>query len=163
MGRLDGKVAAVTGGASGIGEATVRLMVEEGARVSFADRDIARGTAITEEINGGGGEVLFVEADLRREADAKNFIERTVEEFGLLHVLVNNAAIRLYQNVVEASEESWDAILGVNVKGYAFCAKYAIPVLRDTGNGSIVNVASIAGKEGNPNAAAYSASKAGVP
>jgi len=162
MGRLDGKVAAVTGGASGIGEATVRLMVEEGARVSFSDRDVARGTAIAEEINGGGGEVLFVEADLRREADAKNFVERTVEQFGQLHILVNNAAIRLYQNVVEASEESWDAILGVNVKGYAFCSKYAIPFLRDTGNGNIVNVASNNAVIAGDNTVQYDTTKAAV-
>jgi NAD(P)-dependent dehydrogenase (short-subunit alcohol dehydrogenase family) len=162
MGRLDGKVAAVSGGASGIGEATVRLMVEEGARVCFADRDVAGGTAIAGEINGRGGEVLFVEADLRREADARNFIERTVEQFGQLHILVNNAAIRLYQNVVEASEESWDAILGVNVKGYAFCAKYAIPVLRDTGNGSIVNVASNNAVIAGDNTVQYDTTKAAV-
>ena len=79
MGRLDGKVAAVTGGASGIGEATVRLFVEEGARVSFADRDGARGKGIAEEIKASGGEVLFVETHVEREAEAMAFIRRTVE------------------------------------------------------------------------------------
>ena len=108
MGRLDGKVAAVSGGASGIGEATVRLMVEEGARVCFADRDVAGGTAIAGEIKGRGGEVLFVEAYLRREADDRNFIERTVEQFGQLHILVNNAGEGV--NIAPTSELSDEGI-----------------------------------------------------
>lgn len=136
MGRLDGKVAALTGGASGIGEATVRLFVEEGARVAFADRDGALGTRLAEEIRAGGGDVLFVEAQMQREAEAKAFIARTVEHFGQLNILVNNVAIRLYQPVPEASEESWDTILGINVKSYAFCAKAAIPALRAVGASS---------------------------
>ena len=162
MGRLDGKVAAVTGGASGIGEATVRRFVEEGARVAFADRDGARGTDIAEQIKASGEEVLFVEAHMEREAEAMAFIRRTVEHFGQLNILVNNAAIRLYQNVTEASEESWDTIWGVNVKGYAFCAKAAIPVLRRTGNGSIVNIASNSAVIASYNAVPYDTTKAAV-
>ena len=142
MSRLAGKVAAITGGASGIGEATVRRFVEEGACVAFADRDGDRGAGIAEEINATGGDVLFVQANMEREAEDKAFIERAVSHFGQLDILVNNVAIRLYQTVVEASEESWDTIWGVNVKSYAFCAKAAIPVLRASGNGSIVNIAS---------------------
>ena len=120
MGRLDGKVAAITGGASGIGEATARRFVDEGARVAFADRDGARGSDIAEQIKASGRNVLFVVAHIEREAEASAFIERTVDHFGQLDILVNNAAIRMYQDVTEASEESWDTILGVNVKGYAF-------------------------------------------
>ena len=142
MSRLSGKVAAITGGASGIGEATVRLFVEEGAHVAFADRDGERGTAIEEEIKGNGGDVLFVHAHMDREAEATAFVESAADHFGQLHILVNNVAMRLYQTVVEASEESWDKILAVNVKSYAFCAKAAIPFLCATGNGSIVNIAS---------------------
>ena len=127
MGRLDGKVAAITGGASGIGEATARTFVEEGARVAIADMDAERGRMVADEIKAAGGEVIFVEAHMEREANAINFIRRTVEQYGRLDILVNNAGMRLYQTVVEASEESWDAILGVNLKGYAFCAKAAIP------------------------------------
>ena len=162
MGRVDGKVAAVTGGASGIGEATVRLFVEEGARVAFADRDGARGADIAEQIRASGGEVLFVEAHMEREAEAMAFIRRAVEHFGQLNILVNNAAIRLYQSVTEASEESWDTIWGVNVKGYAFCAKAAIPVLRRTGNGSIVNIASNSAVIASYNAVQYDTTKAAV-
>jgi NAD(P)-dependent dehydrogenase (short-subunit alcohol dehydrogenase family) len=162
MGRLDGKVAAVTGGASGIGEATVRRFVEEGARVGFADRDSARGTLVANEIEASGGEVLFVETHTERENEASDFIRRTVERFGQLDILVNNAAIRLYHDVTEASEESWDTILGVNVKGYAFCAKAAIPAIRRTGNGSIVNIASNCAVIASANAVQYDTTKAAV-
>jgi len=143
MGKLDGMVAAVTGGASGIGEATVRRFIAEGAQVAFADRDAERGRRVAEEIAAGGGKVVFVEADVGREATCLGFISQAVERFGRLNVLVNNAGIRKYQTVVEASAESWDEILNVNLKSYAFCAKGAIPAMRQAGGGSIVNVASI--------------------
>ena len=162
MGRLSGKVAAVTGGASGIGEATVRLFLEEGARVAFADRDATRGMGMAEEIKARGGEVLFVEAHMEREAEAMAFIRRTAEHFGQLNILVNNAAIRLYHTVTEASEESWDTIWRVNVKGYAFCAKAAIPVMRRTGNGSIVNIASNSAVIASEHAVQYDTTKAAV-
>ncbi len=162
MGRLDGKVAAITGGASGIGEATARLFAEEGARVAIADMDGERGCLVADEIKAAGAEVIFVEAHMEREADAINLIRRTVEQFGRLDILVNNAGMRLYQTVVEASEESWDAILGVNVKGYAFCAKAAIPEMRRTGGGSIVNIASQRAFIAGGNMVQYDATKAAV-
>ena len=143
MGRLSGKIAAVTGGASGIGEATVRRFVAEGAKVAFADRDADRGKRVMAEIEATGGQALFIEAQLGREADAAAFVKQAADRFGRLDALVNNAGIRLYHTVVEASAESWDEILGVNLKGYAFCAKAAIPIMREAGGGSIVNVASV--------------------
>ena len=162
MGRLEGKVAAVTGGASGIGHATVQLFVEEGAKVAFADRDLERGTAIADEIKASGGQVLFVQTQLEREADAMGFVRRAAEHFGQLHILVNNAGVRLYQNVTEASAESWETILGVNVKGYAFCAKAAIPELRRAGGGSIVNIASNNAAIAGDNTVQYDTTKAAV-
>jgi 2-hydroxycyclohexanecarboxyl-CoA dehydrogenase len=162
VGRLDGKVAAITGGASGIGEATARTFVEEGARVAIADMDAERGRMVADEIKAAGGEVIFVEAHMEREADAINFIRRTAEQYGRLDILVNNAGMRLYQTVVEASEESWDAILGVNLKGYAFCAKAAIPEMRQTGGGSIVNIASQRAFMAGGNMVQYDATKAAV-
>jgi NAD(P)-dependent dehydrogenase (short-subunit alcohol dehydrogenase family) len=143
MGRLNGKVAAVSGGASGIGEATVRRFVTEGAKVAFADRDVDRGKRVAAEIEAGGGQAYFVEAHMEREAEAMGFVRQAAERLGRLDVLVNNAGVRLYHTVVEASAESWDHILGVNLKGYAFCAKAAIPLMRQGGGGSIVNVASV--------------------
>ncbi len=143
MERLSGKIAAVTGGASGIGEATVRRFVAEGAKVAFADRDVDRGKRVAAEIEASGGRAIFVEAHMESEAEAAAFVRAAADRFGRLDVLVNNAGIRMYQTVVEASAESWDEILGVNLKGYVFCAKAAIPVIRQGGGGSIVNVASV--------------------
>jgi 2-hydroxycyclohexanecarboxyl-CoA dehydrogenase len=162
MGRLNEKVAAVTGGASGIGEATVRLFVEEGARVAFADRDADRGNRLAADLSQQGAEVVFIEAHMEREADAAQFIQRTVEHFGRLDIVVNNAGIRLYQPVTEASAESWDSIIGVNLKGYAFCAKAAIPAMRRTGGGSIVNIASVRAVVAGGNMVQYDTTKAAV-
>jgi NAD(P)-dependent dehydrogenase (short-subunit alcohol dehydrogenase family) len=162
MGRLSGKVAAISGGASGIGEATVRLFVEEGAKVAFADRDSERGTRIAEELKASGHEVLFVEAQMQREAEAIGFIEQAEAHFGQLNILVNNAGIRMYQLVTEASEESWDTMLGVNLKGYAFCAKAAIPAMKRAGGGSIVSTASIRSIVAGENTVQYDTTKAAV-
>ncbi len=162
MGRLNGKVAAVTGGASGIGEATTRLFAEEGAQVAIADLDFDRGRAVADEIRAKGGGALFVETHTERETEASRFVQRARDEFGRLDVLVNNAGMRLYQTVVDASEQSWDAILGVNLKGYAFCAKAAIPLMRATGGGSIVNVASVRAVVAGGNMAQYDTTKAAV-
>ncbi len=162
MGRLDGKVAAITGGAAGIGEATVRMFVEEGARVAFADRDGERGVILDAELRAEGADVLFMEAQMQREAEADAFIARAVEHFGALHTLVNNVAIRLYHSVPEASEESWDTILGVNVKSYAFCAKFAIPILREAAGASIVNIASNNSFIAGINTPQYDTTKAAV-
>lgn len=162
MARLSGKIAAVTGGASGIGEATVRRFIAEGAQVAFADRDAERGQRVAAEIVSAGGKAIFVEADVAQEAKAMAFIEQTAKHFGRLDILVNNAGIRLYQTVVEASAESWDTLLGVNLKSYAFCAKAAIPAMRRTGGGSIVNMASVRSVMTGGNTTQYDTSKAAV-
>jgi 2-hydroxycyclohexanecarboxyl-CoA dehydrogenase len=162
MGRLSGKVAAITGGASGIGEATARLFAEEGARVAIADLDVDRGRTVADEIRATGARAFFVETHTEREADAIGFVRGAREEFGRLDVLVNNAGMRLYQSVVDASEASWDAILGVNLKGYAFCAKAAIPEMRTSGGGSIVNVASVRAVVAGGNTVQYDTTKAAV-
>src|SRR5215467_2047367 len=161
MARLSGKVAAVSGGASGIGEATVRRFVKEGAKVAFADRDADRGKRVAAEIAATGGEVVFVEAHMEREAEAAGFIRQAAQRFGRLDILVNNAGVRLYHTVEDASAESWDEILGVNLKGYAFCAKAAIPLLRQ-GGGSIVNVASVRSVTSIGKTTQYDTTKAAV-
>jgi NAD(P)-dependent dehydrogenase (short-subunit alcohol dehydrogenase family) len=130
--------------------------------VAIADVDGARGRAVAEELRAGGARALFVETRTEREADCAAFIATTHRELGRLDVLVNNAGMRLYQTVVEASEESWDAILAVNVKGYAFCAKAAIPLMRAGGGGSIVNVSSIRAVVAGGNMAQYDTTKAAV-
>jgi NAD(P)-dependent dehydrogenase (short-subunit alcohol dehydrogenase family) len=162
MGRLDGKAAAITGGASGIGEATARRFAAEGAAVALGDIDAERGRLVAKEIEGAGGRAIFVETHAGREGDAIRFVRAARERWGRLDVLVNNAGMRLYQTVVDASEESWDAILAVNVKGYAFCAKAAIPFMREVGGGSIVNVASIRSVVAGGNMVQYDTTKAAV-
>lgn len=162
MGKLTGKVAAVTGGASGIGEATVRRFVAEGAKVAFADRDAVRGRRVAAEIQAAGGSAIFVEADVSRESACIAFVDEATKQFGQLHILVNNAGIRLYQTVVEASEESWDTLLAVNLKSYAFCAKAAIPAMRRIGSGSIVNVASVRSVTAGGNTIQYDTAKAAI-
>jgi len=161
MDRLRGKVAAVSGGASGIGEATVRRFVAEGAKVVFADRDVDRGKRVASELE-ATGQAIFVEARIEREDEAAGFVRQAADRFGRLDVLVNNAGIRKYHTVVEASEESWDEILGVNLKGYAFCAKAAIPFIRHGGGGSIVNVASVRSVTSVGKTTQYDTTKAAV-
>jgi 2-hydroxycyclohexanecarboxyl-CoA dehydrogenase len=129
MGRLDGKVAAVTGGASGIGEATVRRFVAEGASVAFCDRDGERGQRVAAELETASAKVAFV--------------NDTAQKFGRLDILINNAGIRKYEKVEEASAASWNEILNVNLMSYVFCAKAAIPLMRRNEGGAIVNIASV--------------------
>src|SRR5580698_2639414 len=146
MGRLDGKIAAITGGASGIGEATVRRFIAEGASVAFCDRDGERGQRIAAELESAGAKVAFTQADVGTEAACLAFVNGAAQKFGRLDILVNNAGIRKYEKVDEASAESWNEILNVNLMSYAFCAKAAVPLMRrnpGAPGGAIVNVASI--------------------
>ncbi len=156
-GRLAGKVAAITGGASGIGEATARRFVAEGAQVAIADIDAERGRMVAGELGG-----VFVETHTESEAECAAFIAAAVARFGRLDILVNNAGIRHYQTVLDTTSDSWDAILGVNVKGYAFCAKAAIPAMRAGGGGSIVNISSNRSVNAGGNMVEYDTSKAAV-
>jgi NAD(P)-dependent dehydrogenase (short-subunit alcohol dehydrogenase family) len=159
VGRLTGQVAAVTGGAAGIGAATVRRFLADGARVAFADIDVHRGRALAAEL---GDDVMFVEAQVDEEAGCEAFIAAAVERFGALHVLVNSAGIRHYSTVLGTTSESWDEILGVNLKGYAFCAKAAVPRMRASGGGAIVNLASIRALVAGGNMLEYDTTKAAV-
>lgn len=143
MGRLDGKVAAITGGASGIGEATVRRFVAEGARVAFCDRDGERGERVAAELAATGATVAFTQADVGTEAACLGFINGAARTFGQLDILVNNAGIRKYEKIDEASGASWNEILNVNLLSYAFCAKAAVPLMRAGKGGAIVNIASV--------------------
>src|SRR3954447_25512403 len=143
MGRLDGKVAAVTGGASGIGEATVRRFLAEGASVVFCDRDGERGQRVAAELEAAGAKVAFTQADVDTEAACLAFVNGAAQQFGRLDILVNNAGIRKYEKVDEASAASWNEILNVNLMSYVFCAKAAVPLMRRNGGGAIVNVASV--------------------
>ena len=143
MGRLDGKIAAVTGGASGIGEATVRRFVAEGASVAFCDRDGERGRRVAAELETAGAKVGFTHADVGTEAACLDFVNGAADKFGRLDLLINNAGIRKYEKVDEASAASWYEILSVNLMSYVFCAKAAVPLMHRNKGGAIVNVASV--------------------
>src|SRR4249920_3685052 len=134
--RLNGKVAAVTGGASGIGEATVRRFVAEGASVAFCDRDGERGLRVAAELEAAGAKVAFTQADVGTEAACLGFVNGAAQTFGRLDILVNNAGIRKYEKVDEASAASWNEILGVNLMSYVFCAKAAVPLMRANQGGT---------------------------
>jgi NAD(P)-dependent dehydrogenase (short-subunit alcohol dehydrogenase family) len=157
---MEGKVAAVTGGAGGIGGATVRRFLEEGAKVAFCDTDAEKGAAFEGEL--GTGNAFFTRVDVSDEAQAQRFIDETVARFGRVDVLVNNAAIRNYVDVTEASAESWERVLGVNLKGFAFCAKAAIGQMRATGGGAVVNLASVRSLVAGPKCVQYDTTKAAI-
>ncbi len=160
MGRMNGKVVAITGGAGGIGAATVRRFLEEDAKVAFCDRDAEKGSAFERELD--IADAIFIPANVSRETDAARFIEETVSRFGHLDVLVNNAAIRNYVDVTEASAESWDNVLGVNLKGFAFCAKAAIPAMKRASGGVVVNLASVRSLVAGPKCVQYDTTKAAI-
>ena len=161
--RLKGKVALITGGARSQGAAEARLFAREGARVVIGDVLEAEGQAVAEDIRAAGGEALFVRLDVAREEDWVRAIGETVARFGTLTVLVNNAAISAPQiRLEEYTTEQWDQVLAIDAKGAFLGTKYAIPVMRRAGGGSIVNVSSVAGLAGGGGAAPYSAATAAV-
>src|ERR1700686_5155423 len=130
MGRLDGKVAALTGGASGIGEATVRRFVAEGASVAFCDRDGERGQRVAAELEAAGAKVAFTRGGGGPGAACRPFVNGAPQKFDRLDILINTAGIRKYEKVDEASAASWNEILSVNLMSYVFCAKEAVPLMR---------------------------------
>jgi cyclopentanol dehydrogenase len=161
--RLENKVAFISGGARGMGAAEVCLFVREGARVAFGDLLESAGRDLELEIRSTGGEALFVPMDVAREEDWRQAIAATVERFGGLNILVNNAGILSYGGFEDTSVETWDQVMAVNAKGVFLGTKVAIPEMRTAGGGSIINISSQMGLVGsdavNP---AYSASKGAV-
>ena len=161
-GILAGKVALITGGASGIGRATALLFAHEGAAVSVVDLDQVGGRAVAHEIVNEGGQAIFVPCDVSQAADCQRAVQQTVEEFGGLDILFNNAGIIRRASVLETSEEEWDQVMAINVKSIFLLSKYAIPVMAQAGSGVIINTASGWGLVGGRKAAAYCASKGAV-
>ncbi len=160
--RLDGKVAIITGAASGIGRATALLFAREGAAVVITDVNEAGGQAVAAEIANKGGRALFEPGDVTRAADCQRVVERAVRDFGGIHILFNNAGIIRRASVVELSEADWDRVMAVNVKSIFLMSRQAIPIMEKAGGGSIINTASGWGLAGGPRAAVYCASKGAV-
>ena len=160
--RLSGRVALVTGGGSGIGEAIAKAFAGEGARVAVAGRRSEPLRAVAEAIAEAGGEALAVPGDVRRVTDAEALVAATVERFGRLDILVNDAGIFRLTDVTTTTEEDWDDIIDTNLKGAFFCARFAAVEMLQQGKGKIINISSQAGPVGWPRGAAYCASKAGL-
>src|SRR5688572_8075464 len=160
--RLAGKVALVTGGGGGIGEATARLFWEEGARVAVVDSDWGAAKTAAESIDPSGERALAIGADLSQEPEAARAVRETVARFGRLDTLANVAGVRVYGPITEATPESWDAILDVNLRAVAYCSKFAVPEMVRQGGGTIVNVSSANAIQGRAGMAQYDATKAAV-
>ncbi len=160
---LQGRVAAVTGAARGIGLAIVEMLVEEGAKVALLDVDLEEARRQAERLTTAGAEVLALKMDVSNPEEVKGAVQKIVDFFGRIDILVNNAGIPGPSVPLwEVSDEDWRRTLAVNLDGVFHCCRAVIPYMLEQGYGRIVNIASIAGKEGNPNLAPYSTAKAGV-
>jgi NAD(P)-dependent dehydrogenase (short-subunit alcohol dehydrogenase family) len=162
MKRLKGKVAIITGSGQGIGRSAALLFAREGANVVVVDINKKAGEKTVNEINESGGEALFVHADVSMADEVITLMEAVKKHYGCLNVLYNNASIYLANQdgpIVDIEEEIWDRIIAVNLKSTYLCCKYGIPLILDSGGGSIINTASSAGVIGIPNCDAYTATK----
>jgi len=164
MKRLEGKVAVVTGSNRGIGKGIAVALAKEGCKVvvnSYREDEEAKNTV--EEIKKLGAEAIFIKANVTREIDVRDLIEKAVKKFGKLDILVNNAGILVSGTVTTLTEKDWDRQMEVNLKGVFLCSKYAVQQMLKQGKGGrIINIGSIAGLVGFPGISAYCASKGGV-
>jgi 2-hydroxycyclohexanecarboxyl-CoA dehydrogenase len=162
--RLDGKIAIVTGGAGGIGSATGRLFCEEGARVVLVDRDAETMKSVVGEIQQAvpGAELMDLIVDVAEEASAAKIIAETRRTFGKVDVLVNNAGIRSYEPLAEANRQTWEQILAINLLSYAYLTREALPDLRVSGRGAIVNISSTHAFNPRAGMGQYDVTKAGI-
>jgi NAD(P)-dependent dehydrogenase (short-subunit alcohol dehydrogenase family) len=163
MGRLDGKVALISGGARGQGACEAHMFCREGAKVVFGDILDTEGQATEAEIRAAGGEATYVHLNVTSEADWRAAVATAERLYGHLHILVNNAGILIRKGIEETTEDDWDRIMAVNVKGVFLGTKHAIPAMRRAGSGSIINISSTAGLVGSPGgSSAYTATKGAV-
>jgi len=160
--RLPNKSALITGGTSGIGEATAILFAREGAQIAITGRNEKRGHAVTAAILEAGGKAIFLRTDVRKAAECERAVNETVKAFGRIDILFNNAGIFYPHNAIECSEEEWDEQIDINLKGTFLMSKYALPGMIAQGSGVIINNSSGWGIVGGDKAVAYCASKGGV-
>ncbi len=161
-GRHAGKVAVVTGGSKGIGRATALMLAAEGAKVLICSRHLEAAQSVVSEIRAAGAQGAALQADMARRSDAEALIQASVERFGRLDILVNNAAITKDGLVIRMKEEDWDAVLNVNLKGAFFTTRAALRPMLKQQCGRIVNISSVVALMGNPGQANYVAAKAGL-
>ena len=163
MGRLDGKVALISGGARGQGATEARMLAMEGASVVFGDILDDEGRQVEAQIRELGGEATYVHLDVTSESDWQSAVDAAVSAYGKLNVLVNNAGILIRKTLEETTGEDWDRIMSINAKGVFLGTRAAIPAMREAGGGSIVNISSTAGLVSSPSgSASYTATKGAV-
>jgi NAD(P)-dependent dehydrogenase (short-subunit alcohol dehydrogenase family) len=160
--RLKDKVALITGGTSGIGEATAVLFASEGAEVAITGRNEQRGAAVVQRIEQHGGHAAFFHADVSIASDCRRAVDETVRAFGRLDILFNNAGVFYAQTALECSEREWDEQIDINLKGTFLMSKFALPTMIAQRGGIIINNSSGWGIVGGDHAVAYCASKGGV-
>jgi NAD(P)-dependent dehydrogenase (short-subunit alcohol dehydrogenase family) len=160
--QLSGKVALITGGASGIGRATALLFAREGADLAIADLNAQAGEAVANEITESGGRAIFESTDVTNAADCRRLAERAIRKFGRIDILFNNAGIIRRATILDLSENDWDRVMAVNVKSIYLLSREVIPHMQGQGGGSIINTASGWGLVGGARAAVYCASKGAV-
>jgi len=159
---LQDKVAIVTGGASGFGEAIARTFAEEGAKVVIVDIDLIKGEQVVKDLEKMGWQAIFIKADVSNSGDVQNMVKTTIEKYGRIDILVNNAGVYTRALVVDLTEDLWEKIINVNLKGVFLCSKYVLPYMMKRCEGAIINISSAGGLFPSVGEAAYGASKAGV-
>lgn len=165
MGRVEGKVAVISGGASGLGEASAKLLAREGATVVITDLNDSAGNQIVDDIRSGGGEALFIHHDVTNEQEWENVYTTVVEKYGRVDVLVNSAGLGIGGAPEDQTVEDWRKLMAVNLDAVFLGTKHAIRTMKEhkpLTDGSIINLSSIEGIVGDPNLGAYNASKGGV-
>ena len=162
MGRLDEKVAIITGSGSGIGRASSVLFAKEGAKVIVAELDEGAGRETVELVQAAGGDALFVSTDIRQAAQVESMVNQAVTAYGKVDILYNNAAIEIRGSVTQLREDEWDATMSTNVKGCWLCCKYAIPQMQKVGGGVIINSASTLSYRVADERAAYVTAKGAI-
>lgn len=162
MNRMKGKTALVTGAAKGLGEATAAMLAREGARVMLTDVDEESGREATERIGRDGGDAAFLRHDVSSEDDWRRVMEATLQRLGQLDVVVNNAGVALARDIEHTTLDEWRWLMSINLDGVFLGTRFAIEAMKPARRGSIINLSSIEGLVGDPNLAAYNASKGGV-
>jgi len=160
--RLEGKVALITGGTSGIGSATAIRFSKEGAAVAITGRNAERGAEVVQEIEANGGRALFIRSDVRLAKDCREAVDQTLKHFGKIDILFNNAGVFHPKSIPDCTEDEWDETIDSSLKGAFLMSKYALPSMIENGGGSIIHTSSGWGILGGDKAAAYCAAKGGL-